>query len=198
MSNKRTVQSYEDVQYLERNPFIRLSKGIKFNSWFNKLEFFLVCKAGLPPCLGHDLFEGIVANDLFLYIIYFNDVQWFTFHQMNRHMNKFNYGNDCKPFDLNPASVKLNGCAVQKLGIYEFFTFFCGKFIKGKENTVWLLYLKLKEIVELVCSPQITAVLIANLNICIEEYISDRKSTFPRVKLRPKHHFLCHYLELIL
>ena len=34
-------------------------RGIKHNSIFNELKNFHVVHA-LPPCLGHDLFEGIV------------------------------------------------------------------------------------------------------------------------------------------
>ncbi len=41
--------------------------GIKFDSIFNELTYFHVCEPGLPPCLGHDLFEGIVSTDLALY-----------------------------------------------------------------------------------------------------------------------------------
>ena len=39
-------------------------KGIKSESIFNQLHFFHFCNPGLPPCLGHDLFEGVVAYDL--------------------------------------------------------------------------------------------------------------------------------------
>lgn len=44
------------------------SGGIKFDSLFNELSYFHVCQPGLPPCIGHDLFEGIVSADLSLYI----------------------------------------------------------------------------------------------------------------------------------
>ena len=42
--------------------------GIKSDSPFNQLAHFHVCQPGLPPCLGHDLFEGIVSYDLSLFI----------------------------------------------------------------------------------------------------------------------------------
>ena len=39
----------------------------------NLIQFLIIlpismCQPGLPPCLGHDLFEGIVFSDLALYI----------------------------------------------------------------------------------------------------------------------------------
>lgn len=37
------------------------------DSPFNHLSFFHVCQPGLPPCLGHDLFEDIVSSDLALF-----------------------------------------------------------------------------------------------------------------------------------
>ena len=42
-------------------------QGVKFNSVFNKLPDFHVCNPGLPPCWGHDGFEGVIAYDLQLY-----------------------------------------------------------------------------------------------------------------------------------
>lgn len=63
----RTVQSYrEHVQRIEGG--LAHSGGIKFDSLFNEFSYFHVCQPGLPPCIGHDLFEGIVSADLSLYI----------------------------------------------------------------------------------------------------------------------------------
>ena len=56
----RTVSNYNaDIHRLHSTSEENVH-GIKFSSIFNKLKFFHVCKPGLPPCLGHDLFEGIV------------------------------------------------------------------------------------------------------------------------------------------
>jgi hypothetical protein len=37
--------------------------GIKFDSPFNKLGHYHVYGPGLPPCLAHDIFEGVLAHD---------------------------------------------------------------------------------------------------------------------------------------
>lgn len=42
--------------------------GVKQDSPFNKLGHFHVCQPGLPPCLGHDLFQGVVSYDLALFV----------------------------------------------------------------------------------------------------------------------------------
>ena len=66
----RSTTSYnEAVKYLEENPEVNIHIGIKFNSVFNSLQYFHVCNPGLPPCLGHDLFEGVVSFDLALYLL---------------------------------------------------------------------------------------------------------------------------------
>lgn len=66
-----TAESYNDhVQQLVTSG-LKSSAGIKFDSKFNDLSFFHVCQPGLPPCLDHDLFEGVVSYDLALYISHF-------------------------------------------------------------------------------------------------------------------------------
>ena len=42
------------------------SHGVVRHSVFNSLNFYHVCLPGLPPCLGHDLFEGVIQYDLAL------------------------------------------------------------------------------------------------------------------------------------
>lgn len=65
-------------------------------------------------------------------------------------------------------------------------------------NEVWQLILQLREIVELVCAPAITAGQVAYLKVITEDYIFHRKKHFPGHSLKPKHHYLCHYPELII
>ncbi|KAF3842222.1 hypothetical protein F7725_024173 [Dissostichus mawsoni] len=61
-----TAQSYQshlqDLKISDTNSVC----GIKSDSPFNQLGHFHVCQPGLPPCLGHDMFEGIVSYDLAL------------------------------------------------------------------------------------------------------------------------------------
>lgn len=49
------------------------------------------CQPGLPPCIGHDFFEGVVAYDLSIYIQYFVKVKkWMTYQQLNSKSNSSN------------------------------------------------------------------------------------------------------------
>lgn len=47
------------------------SRGIKSDSVLNKLKYYHVANPGLPPCLAHDMYEGVVQYDLMLSINYF-------------------------------------------------------------------------------------------------------------------------------
>ena len=64
---KRTKENYNLALEEMDNGDNQLNnvRGVKEDSPFNTLEHFHVCMPvcmpGLPPCLGHDLFEGIVS-----------------------------------------------------------------------------------------------------------------------------------------
>lgn len=112
----RTPESYQEhVQAQRHNAESSASSGVRF---FNELAHFRVCQPGLPPCLGHDLFEDIVSSDLTLYINHLvTKEKRFSYLELNRHINQFKYlGNDTnnKPCEVNPRTGKLSGHAVQK------------------------------------------------------------------------------------
>lgn len=65
-------------------------------------------------------------------------------------------------------------------------------------NQTWNLVLQLKEIVSLICAPAISAGQIAYLRVVIDEYLHFRKQAFPGPPLKPKHHYVSHYPELII
>lgn len=60
----RTPESYDAALTLVSND--SAFQGINRQSVLNALKFYHVCMPGLPPCLGHDLFEGIIQYDLSL------------------------------------------------------------------------------------------------------------------------------------
>lgn len=197
---KRTVESYErNIQELATSGDNVV--GVKFNSPFNQLNSFHVCQPGLPPCLGHDLFEGVVASDLKLYIDYLvNQEKFFTFTELNCYIKQFKYtGNDAanKPAEVNSGSEKVCGHAVHNWCLLRLLPVIVGHRIKDPESEVWQLVLLLRQIVDLICAPAILADQVAYLKVLIDEYIHFRYVTFPSKPLKPKHHYLCHYPELI-
>lgn len=198
-SSQRTVESYRDViDSLGNNDSV---KGIKSDSPFNALRFYHVLSPGLPPCLGHDLFEGVVSYDMVLIVKYLIGIGWFTCEQLNYRIEKWTYAavdKLDKPAPFTEGSEKLSGHAVQNWVFLRLFSLLIGNFVNDPLDKVWQMYLNLKTIVEILTSTSVTLAQIAFVNVCIEEYLFDRQTLFPGRPLRPKHHFLLHYPELSL
>lgn len=201
---KRTVKSYKSaLSHLERDhQNVSNVKGIKCDSAFNILKFYHVCNAGLPPCLAHDIFEGVANMDVALILKYLiTEKKWLTYRELNHRVIMFPYLNtdaSSKPCQVSVTGDKLGGQAVQNWCLIRLLPVIIDDRIKNADEPVWQLFLLLHDIVDIVCAPQIKQSDIAYLNVLIEEYLEGRQSHFPQVKLKPKHHFLRHYPELIL
>lgn len=177
-------------------------QGVKHESIFNALQYFHICSPGLPPCLGHDLFEGIVSSDVALCLKYFiTKKRWFTYVELNRSITLFLYcgfDKNNKLSEININSDTLNGHAVQNWCFIRLLPLIIGSKIKEYDDNVWMLLLQLRDIIEYVCAPQICESAVAYLSIMIDEYLEDRHRLFPDCKMKPKHHYLKHYPGLIL
>ena len=199
---QRTVENYEQAVTHIKNHEVYIYEGVKFSSIFNKLEHYHVSQPGLPPCLGHDLFEGVVSYDLAIYIQYFVKVKkWFTYIQLNRILTQFKFlGSDAnnKPNVVNVKGERLGGHAVQNWCLLRLLPILIGDRILDHEDDTWQLCLQLRSIVDIVCAPKVTRGLVSYLRVCIDDYIEIRQKQFPQSNLKPKHHFLAHYPELIL
>lgn len=195
----RTVQSYNEA--LEKKGRNNDYKGIKFDSIFNELQNYHVCSSGLPPCIGHDLFEGIVAYDLYLFIDYFiHQKKWFTLTTLNRRIEKFPYSvNDRqdKPCTISDKKNRIPGGACQIWTFLRIFPLLVEDKIKDFEDEVWFIVMLLTEIVEIVCAPKINESYLPYLDNIICEYLFLRRTLFPDSKLRPKHHYARHFSTLI-
>lgn len=201
--NLRTVESYElALQEVQQHPNLRHFHGVKCSSPFNALSQFHVCMPGLPPCLGHDLLEGIVDFDMGLMINHFvHKLKWFTYSHLNIVIaSKFKYSShDVKnkpsrvPIDKNV----LGGNAMQNCTLLLLFPLMVADKVLNASEDMWQLLLALQEIVEFVMAPAISASQVSTLSLLIVHYIQERKRLFPDVPLRPKHHYLVHYPYLI-
>jgi hypothetical protein len=173
-------------------------QGIKSNSVFNDLKNFHVATPGLPPCLGHDLFEGIVKSDLHLFLKYFvNEKKWFTYDQLNLRIEKLKLkGAEVhdKPPQMSENSVQ--GHAVQVWTFLRFLPLYIGDKITETDDRVWQLLLLLRNVVSIICKKSLNTDDIINMNDQIQEYLEERYSCFPNEKLKPKHHFISHYPQL--
>ena len=194
----RTPDNYDlDAACTDRD----INNGVKFQSVFNSLKYFHVCQPGLPPCLGHDLFEGVSSFDLALMIKYFvKTKRFFSYDQLNRDISRFKYlGSDTNniPAEVSQKGEKAGGHAVQNWCLVRLLPLIVGERISDLDDEVWQLFLQLREIVEIVCAPKISCGQVAYLNAIISDYLDLRHSLFPDKVLKPKHHFLAHYPQLI-
>lgn len=116
--------------------------GIKFDSSLNSLKSFHVC-SGLPPCLGHGLFEGVVANDLALYIEYLVKAEkHFSHDQINRAISQTKLlGSDSHnpPCEIKEKAKRLSGSAAQNWCLLRLLSVYVSRWIKHPiECEVWL------------------------------------------------------------
>ena len=201
LGEPRTVANYNAAVRVIRTLPNENNDGIKFSSIFNELKFFHVAYPGLPPCLGHDLFEGVVQYDFPLFVKYFVENKWFDIKLINHRLTHFSFlflDAYSSPPPLPLRCEKLPGNACQNWCLLRFFSLFVFDKVLDYENDVWRLYITLKKIVEMVCAPTISRVDLPYLKTLIVCYIDKRAESFSSSPLRPKHHYLLHYPGLIL
>ena len=200
ISDIRTEEKY-DAAVMDIDESHSMVHGIKFRSVFNELESFHVCKPALPPCLGHDLMEGVVAVDMALFVNYFVSQHWFSYELLNSRIASFPYSGfdaSSKPPPIPVKANRLIGQAAENWCILRLFPLIVFGLVRDKADSVWLLLLQLREIVQLVTAPKVSKAQVGYLDVITKEYLENRKFAFCDKKLLPKHHFLIHYGYLTL
>ncbi|KAK3916835.1 Transcriptional repressor CTCF [Frankliniella fusca] len=179
-------------------------KGIEGNCAFNSLKYFHSTKS-LCPCIGHDILEGVVSWDLSGILSLFVKKKWFSYKMLNRRIKQFKCdGVDIpnKPAPVNIKGKKLGGHAVQNWMLLRLVPFIIGDKILDFNDPAWQLYLKLKKLCEFFCGHSFLKSDLAYLKfVLIPEYFEQRALTLLDTKkypLRPKHHYMAHYPDLML
>lgn len=196
----RTKEKHTEIlEFIDQND-LEHYKGVKFKSIFNELQHYNVCQPGLPPCIGHDLFKGIVAYDLHLYIVRFAHETSLTLSEINNKMSKFSYGlvgNKDKPAVVSIKHKKLGGHAVQNWNCIRFFPVIFFDYMTPETECKKLIIL-LHKITELICAQKISVNQVYCMQELIIEYLEKRFEEFPDIPLRAKHHFILHYPAMTL
>lgn len=192
----RTKETYCNALCQLRETRKKSCFGIKLDSVFNQLQGFHVSDNGLPPCMGHDLCEGVIAYDLKLFIKYFVEKKYFSLETLNNIIESFPYSTEDRqdrPVKIKKLEkTKLAGGAWQIRTFLRLFPLMISEFVDHNDE-VWKCMLKLGEITDIVVSPEIHVSQIPGLQSLIEEYLVMRRELFPSVRLRPKHHYMFHY-----
>lgn len=201
LGDARSQENYNaSLEQLARNDKLKRDSGVAENSPFHVLQQYHVCKPRLPPCIGHDIFEAVVQYDLALFIKYFVQKDWFTYDYLNNRISSSSYS--ARDLRNKPAKVasegnKLGGHALQNHLLLKLLPLYVGAKMKDTADPVWQLVLSFTEIVDLLMAPKITPAQVAYLKVLIEEYVICRFNLFSEAKLRPKHHYMLHYSQLI-
>lgn len=194
----RTAESYSLV--VENIESVENRKDIKQGSILNNIKEFHVT-SGLPPCLGHDLFEGVASFDAALVLNHLIKVEkWISYEDLNRIISTFKY--DAKDLKNKPSAIPthgthLGGHAIPNATFIKLVPMFFYEIMQDGNNKYWLLLLQLREIIELVCFNEISFEQTLYLDEIVQYYLEERKTLFPTVSLKPKHHYLRHYPDLI-
>lgn len=148
----------------------------------------------------HDLFEGVYRYDMALIIQHFIRQKYFSLTTLNSRIKYFSFNN----FQQNkpPLVTKehlANGCIIfsasEMLCLLRNFNIIIGDLIPN-ENQVWQFYLLLKEINDIVTFTEISNNTLQYLKYLISEH-HDMYLVLFNSTLKPKHHFLLHYPNII-
>lgn len=166
----------------------------------NSSPIYHTSNPGLPPCIAHDLFEGIVNYDLFLILREMIKESWFEVNWLNAFVRIF-----FRKFNINDAlelkfkdTKKINCKAAFWWNLIQILPAIFLDFTDDKISApIFKMFILLKGIIDLTTAQAISKNQIAYLGNVIHDYLNIRIELFPNVKLRPKHHFVTHYPYLI-
>lgn len=137
---------------------------------------------------------GVILHD------FISRKQMFSLEEANLRLKGFNYG-DCKNIcpEILATHVKkhrLTMSASEMLTLIRYFPYiFCA--VVPFTDTSWILFLKLRGVVEMTVSPALHESVMHQCSFIISEYLQLLQNLFP-CSMKPKHHFLIHYPRVIL
>ena len=180
--------------------------GIKHRCPLNSLEAFH-STSGFPPDILHDVFEGLVSQDLLGIIRILSLHNWFSIEEYNNCLQglsyKFHESND-RPQNVPTLkkTKKLLGKACSIWIHMRNFPLIIRRFVLDKDDPILILGLKLHEITERLTASEFKDYEIDVLEDKIVDYLDERKNVFDEYPAligtpKPKTHYISHYPEAI-
>ncbi|XP_051169592.1 uncharacterized protein LOC127286967 [Leptopilina boulardi] len=168
--------------------------GIHDSCVFNAINGFHICVNTVVDAL-HDIAEGVCFYTMQGIIDKCISESWLTLQEINRRLTTFDFsacGESNKPPPLKNGKIKMS--AAEMICFCRYFGVLFGDLIPDNDEH-WSLYLKLREIVEIVTSHRILHGHVSYLKNLIEEhnYLFLKKIG----PLKPKMHFILHYHRII-
>lgn len=157
---------------------------------------------GFPPDVLHDLFEGVVPAELALCIREMIRKKYFTLEYLNKKILSFPYQHTDKvdqPQTISKtfaAKNTIGGNAHENATLLRLLPLMIGHLVSEGDGG-WTVLMDLKEVVEIVICPVFTDESIQYLQSNILDHRNMLQEVSPDFKLRPKHHYIEHYHDLI-
>lgn len=172
--------------------------GIKERCIWNELPDFHIT-LNYAVDIMHDIFEGICIYDLtsLLNVLIFEN-HLFSIDTLNNRIRSFNFGElekgNTPPLIISENSrIKIKMTASEMMCFSRYLGLLIGDLIP-EGLSVWQIWITLRNIIDIVCAPNLQFGEIHLLNIFIENYLSLVVEHFKHLK--PKHHFMLHYAEV--
>lgn len=148
----------------------------------------------------HDIFEGVCHFQMTKIILHFLEINLFTLDDLNNRKSLFDYGFyqidhrsvDIQMKHLQTGKLKMSGS--QSLCFTTYFSLIIGDLVPRDE--AWELYRTLLKILDVLMQNSLSMEEIENLDILVETNHNLYMNTF-QAFLKPKHHFMVHYANLI-
>jgi hypothetical protein len=177
--------------------------NVKAHCIFNRLASFH-CIWQMPPCLGHDYFEGCFSQDLQFYLDFLiNKEKLISQAEFNRKVkNVLLTGRDSKnrprEFKTRKKGAKYEGSSGSLRVLSRVLTILLSAVLD--QSQVGPIIMKLIDVGEIITAPKLSVDEVDNLmHFTIIEYLEMRVEAIDKFgmdKVKPKHHFLSHYHQL--
>lgn len=178
------------------------TRGIKGNCCFNRLQSYH-CVEGMPPCLGHDFYEGIFAYDVqHMLDFLINKEKLISLEEFNRKLRDFQLSqrdakNRPSPFKTRKLNSKYEGSAGSLRVLGRIVTLLlCHVLDRSKAGP---MLIKLVELSDIITAPRLSTfeieVILAEI---VHEYLDYRVAAVEDLRMtnpKPKHHMISHYPE---
>lgn len=199
----RTRESHDaHVQEVLHDHALARQYGVKRGCPLSdNLTYFHVV-GGFPPDILHDFLEGVVPVELALCLQSFIAKKYVTLDSVNEAIRKFPYTFSDKvdqPQKIPKGFISkgtIGGNGHENWSLLRLLPLMIGPSIPEGDEA-WEMLMLLKDIVEIVMSSHFTDELIHFLDCKISEHRELLQTTFPNFRLRPKHHFIEHYPEML-
>ena len=178
--------------------------GIKRFSCLTELPYYHPASNDSADIM-HDIFEGVIPCEvkLFLYHVLY-DVKCMSITELNRRIKFMDYGIVCssKPSTINESRMKstdslLGQHSTQMLTLFMYLPLILSDVIDKVDTQKWKLYQILKQLCDVILSPNLNCLQITYIEELVMEHHSLMKECYPEKKLLYKHHRMIHYGTII-